>query len=292
MNPSPKTNEGQRRDLVDVRGVPFHPLSRPCRVVSLVPSWTETLFYLGLTEREILGRTDYCIHPRARVGEIEKLGGPRDPAIERILKLAPDLIVMDREENRKEDVERLDGHWDRSRVFVTGLTTVDHALNYIEQLGHLFQTQKRARKLIDRVNSLLDRIIQKNRGTVAYLTWLDPIIAVGSETYIEDVLAILGYQNVFTSSNLKDLKIKVGFNYPTITLEDLIHLKPDAIFLSTEPFPFRRRHIDRLRSQIDRIDPEYATEVDIRIVNGEYFSWYGSRMIAAFRYFVNRQVRL
>jgi iron complex transport system substrate-binding protein len=292
MNPSPKTYEGQRRDLTDVRGVPFRPLSRPCRVISLVPSWTETLFYLGLTRREISGRTDYCIHPIARVGEIEKLGGPRDPAIERILKLNPDLIVMDREENRKEDVERLDGHWDGSRVFVTGLTKVDHALNYIEQFGHLFHTQNRARILIESVNSSLGRIIQKDRGTVAYLTWLDPLIGAGTETYIGDVLAILGYRNVFTSSSLRDLKIEVGLNYPTITPEDLVHLKPDAIFLSTEPFPFRKRHIDRLRSQIDQIDPKYATKVDIRIVNGEYFSWYGSRMIAAFRYFVSRQVRL
>lgn len=278
-------NEG----IVDIRGVPFQPLEKPFSIVSLVPSWTETLFYLGLTGEEILGRTDYCIHPRAMVGEIEKLGGPRDPDLERIFELDPDLIIVDREENRKEDVEGIDMHWRPSRVFATGPTTVNEALNDVEKFGCLFNARNRACELIENVRSLVARVVRKDRGTVVYLVWQDPLMAASRETYIGDVLETLGHKNVFDRSTLEHLDQQGRMSYPVITLELLIHFKPDAIFLSTEPFPFRRKHVERLRSQLHQLDPEYAERADIRIVNGEYFSWYGSRMIPGFRYFVERQ---
>lgn len=280
----------KNEEIIDIRGVPFQPLQKPFRVVSLVPSWTETLFYLGLTEEEILGRTDYCIHPRARVGDIEKLGGPRDPDLERIFELDPDVIIVDREENRKEDVERIDMHWVVSRVFVTGPTTVNNALNNVEQFGSLFNTQDRARELIENVRSWVVRLIREDRGTVVYLVWQDPLIAASRETYIGDVLETLGYKNVLDRSTMADLNQEGSMSYPIVALELLIRHRPDAIFLSTEPFPFRRRHVGRLRSRLYQLDPEYAERVDIRIVNGEYFSWYGSRMIPAFRYFVRHQM--
>jgi ABC-type Fe3+-hydroxamate transport system substrate-binding protein len=258
-------------------------------VVSLVPNWTETLFDLGLTGEEILGRTDYCIHPRDRVEDIEKVGGPRDPNVERIFELDPDLIVVDREENRKEDVERIDRHWRPSRVFATGPITVNEALNDVERFGLLFNARNRARELIENVRSLVARVVRKDRGTAAYLVWQDPLIVASRETYIGDVLEILGYKNVFDSSTLKDLRPKGRMGYPVVTVDLLVHHTPDAIFLSTEPFPFRRKDVDRLRSRLHHIDAEYAERVDIQIVNGEYFSWYGSRMFHAFRYFVTHQ---
>jgi len=282
----------ESEEIVDSRGLVFKPLRRPFHVVSLVPSWTETLFYLGLTRSEIVGRTDYCIHPRARVGAIEKLGGPKHPDLARICGLDPGVIIMDREENRKEDVERIDMHWDVSRVFVTGPTTVGHALSNVEQFGWLLNTQDRARELIAKVRSCMARLVRKDRGTVVYLVWQDPFIAVSRETYIGDVLETLGYRNVFHRSTLADLNQEGSMSYPVVTLELLIRLRPGSIFLSTEPFPFQRKHGDRLRSQLHRLDPEYTERVRIRIVNGEYFSWYGRRMIPAFRYLVKHETQL
>lgn len=279
-------------EIVDIRGVSFQPLQKPFSVVSLVPSWTETLFYLGLTGEEVVGGTDYCIHPRARVGDIEKLGGPRDPNLERIFELNPDLIIADREENRKKDVERIDMHWTVSRVFVTGPTRVNHALRDVAQFGSLFNAQDRAYQLIENVRSYMARLVRTDQGTVAFVVWQDPWIVARRETYIGDVLEILGYENVVDRSVLAGLDHKGSMPYPVITLKRLIRLRPDAIFLSTEPFPFRKRHVGWLRSRLHQLDPEYAERSDIRIVNGEYFSWYGSRMIPAFRYFLKHQASL
>ncbi len=289
MKPREESEWRTGRGLTDFRGVPFRPLSKPFRVVSLVPNWTETLFDLGLTGEEILGRTDYCIHPRDRVVDIEKVGGPRDPNVERIFALDPDLIVVDREENRKEDVERIDRHWRPSRVFATGPTTVNEALNDVEKLGLLFDAQNQAHDLIENVRSLVARVVRKDRGTAAYLIWQDPLIIASRETYIGDVLEILGYRNVFDCSTLKDLHPKGRMDYPVVTVDLLVRHEPDTIFLSTEPFPFRRTDVDRLRSRLHQFDTDYAERADVRIVNGEYFSWYGSRMIHAFRYFVKHQ---
>jgi ABC-type Fe3+-hydroxamate transport system substrate-binding protein len=245
-----------------------------------------------LTEQEIAGRTDYCIHPRSRVDDIEKLGGPKDPNLKRIFELDPTLILMDQAENRKEDVDSIDAHWIPSRVFVTGPKTVNDALEYVEKLGVLFDVQKCARELIEHVRSLVAQIVRVSRGTVAYFVWRDPFIAASRETYIGDILGILGYKSVFDRRTLEDLSPEGSKGYPVVTISLLVRLKPDAIFLSTEPFPFRKNYIGSLRAQLHQFDSDYAERVDIRIVNGEYFSWYGSRMIYAFRYFVKHQAQL
>jgi ABC-type Fe3+-hydroxamate transport system substrate-binding protein len=278
--------------ITDIRGLSFQPLPSPLRIVSLVPSWTETLFHLGLTEAEIVGRTDYCIHPRSRVDNIERLGGPRDPNMARIFELDPTLVLMDQEENRKEDVRSIDTHWVPSRVFVTDPKTVNDALETVERFGVLFGAKGCARELIEDVRSLVAQVVRVSRGTVAYLVWQDPFIAASRETYIGDILEILGYKNVIGRGTVKDLSPERSKSYPVVTVSLLVRLKPDAIFLSTEPFPFRKRHIGSLRAQLLQFDSEYSDRIDIRIVNGEYFSWYGSRMIHAFRYFVKHQAQV
>ncbi|MBW2056484.1 MAG: ABC transporter substrate-binding protein [Deltaproteobacteria bacterium] len=278
--------------IVDIRGFSFQPLEKPFSVVSLVPSWTETLFYFGLSREEIAGRTDYCIHPRGRVEGVETVGGPRDPNLERIFELDPDLIIADREENRKEDVEEMDGHWPASRVFVTGPRSVDEALGDVARLGRLFHARGRARRLIESVRASMARIRGEGRGTVAYVVWQDPWIVAGGETYIGDIIRILGYENVADRPPISGPGRERRGGYPAVTIEDLARLRPDAVFLSTEPFPFRRRHADLLRSLLGGVDAEYAGKVNIRIVDGEYFSWYGSRMIAAFRYFSRHRASL
>jgi len=281
-----KTIGMKREGLIDIRGVSFRPMRRPLHIISLVPCWTETLFYLRLTEKEIVGRTDYCLHPRTRVDSIEKLGGPKDPNLRRVFELDPDLIIMDREENRKEDVELLERHWGLSRVFATGPQTVSEALTDVEKLGYLLDARSRARLLTETVRSLVAQVTKEYRGTAVYLVWQDPLIAASKETYIGDVLDVLGHKNVFDRSTVETLDSKDSPNYPVVSIDLLVRYKPDVIFLATEPFPFRRKHISRFRARLHHLDPEYAESADIRVVNGEYFSWYGSRMIPAFRYFL------
>lgn len=296
ISPSPVlfgSGEGVDRmgktNLRDIRGVRFEPPAKPLRVVSLVPSWTETLFYLGLTGKEIAGRTRYCIHPRGRVEAIETIGGPMDPDLGRIFELAPNLIIGDLEENRREDVDALDMYWIPSRVFVTGPRTVVQALEDMEKLGILLHGKQRARVLGEKVRSLLSRLVRVDRGTAAYIVWQDPLMAASRETYIGDILRILGYRNVVDRGSLETRGAEFQARYPTLPIPVLVDLRPDVILLSTEPFPFRREHAERLRSHIREVDPEYARRVDIRIVNGEYFSWYGYGMVRAFTYFVTHQ---
>ena len=276
-----------RREITDCRGVSFLPLRKPFGVVSLVPSWTETFFSLGLAQREILGRTRYCVHPRTQVVGVEEVGGPRDPDVARIIELDPDLIVADREENRQEDIAEMDGCWPVSRIFVSDPFSVSRALKHVEELGLLLGCETRARQLVLEVNSWLAKVKKDDRGKVAYLVWQDPFMAASRETYIGDVLATLGYQNVFHRRAKADLGLGGETRYPAVSIEVLAYLKPQTIFLSTEPFPFQRKHADHLRSRLSDLDPVFGESVDIRIVDGEYFAWYGSRMVPAFRHLLN-----
>ena len=277
-----------RRQITDCRGVPFLPLKKPFGVVSLVPSWTETLFSLGLTQREILGRTRYCVHPRTQVLSVEEVGGPRDPNVVRIIEIDPDLIVADREENRQEDIAEMDRCWSVSRVFVGDPFSVSRALKHVEQLGWLLGCETRARQLLIEINSWLARVKKGDRGKAAYLVWQDPFMAASRETYIGDVLATLGYQNVFDRRVKDNMGLGGETRYPAISIDVLVSLKPQTIFLATEPFPFRKKHADHLRSRLSDVDPIFEKSVDIRIVNGEYFAWYGGRMVSAFRHFLNQ----
>jgi len=277
-----------RREIADCRGVPFLPLRKPFGVVSLVPSWTETLFSLGLTQREILGRTSYCVHPKTHVVTVEDLRGPQDPNLDRIFELDPDLILADREENQKKDVEEMDRHWPVSRVFVTDPFSVSRALRHVEELGLLLGCETRARQLLIEINSCLAKIKRDDRGKVAYLVWQDPFMVASRETYIGDVLTIFGYQNVLDRHVKDDLGLGGETRYPAVSLDVLAYLKPQTIFLSTEPFPFEKKHADHLRSRLRDLDPAFGESVDIRIVDGEYFAWYGSRMVPAFRHFLNQ----
>jgi len=277
-----------RREITDCRGVPFLPLKKPFGVVSLVPSWTETLFSLGLTQREILGRTRYCVHPRTQVLSVEEVGGPRDPKVARIIEIDPDLIVADREENRQEDIAEMDRRWPVSRVFVGDPFSVTRALKHVEQLGWLLGCETRARQLVIEINSCLARVKRENRGKAAYLVWQDPFMAASRETYIGDVLTIFGYQNVLDRHVKDDLGLGGETRYPAVSLDVLAYLKPQTIFLSTEPFPFEKKHADHLRSRLRDLDSVFGESVDIRIVDGEYFAWYGSRMVPAFRHFLNQ----
>lgn len=233
----------------------------PQRIVSLVPSLTELLFSLGAANR-LVGRTKFCIHPSAEIEEIEKIGGTKNPKIDRILELKPDLILANKEENRKEDIELLSKS---SKVLVTEISTVDEAIMEIVRIGKTIGASEKSELLIEEINTSLPSTLNHEAIKTAYFIWRNPWMSVGNDTYIHDVMKRFDLENVFGTET----------RYPSTYLEELRTKNPELILLSSEPFPFKEIHIQEIKSA--------CPDARVELVNGEYFSWYGSRMVEAFR---------
>ncbi len=231
------------------------------RIISLVPSLTELLIDLGLTD-QIIGRTKFCIYPDHLVSEITSIGGTKNPNVEEILSLKPDLIIANKEENKKEDIEELSKYVE---VVLTEIDTIDQALEWILKLGSKLDKADQCRRMVEEINSLLHKIPVTNPIKTAYFIWKDPWMTVGNDTYIHDVMTRYGLENVSGNQT----------RYPITSLEELTSLNPELILLSSEPYPFREKHI----LEIQKI----CSNSRIELVNGEWFSWYGSRMIPAFK---------
>ncbi|MGD1320190.1 ABC transporter substrate-binding protein [Chryseobacterium sp. 2R14A] len=232
------------------------------RVVSLVPSITEALFDLGLTENEIIGRTKFCIHPSEKVKKTEIIGGTKTLNLEKIKSLKPDLILANKEENVKEQVEDLMNDF---KVIVSNTETIEDNYYLLKNLGLLFNKEEKAQAFNLKIYEILNQTQINSTVKVAYLIWNKPYMTVGSDTFIHHVLSEIGFENIF----------KHQTRYPEITAEDLA--EADAIMLSSEPFPFREKHIAELKA----IYPDKK----IMIVDGEAFSWYGTHIAKCENYF-------
>lgn len=235
----------------------------PKRIVSLCPSITETLFALNLSS-EIAGRTRYCIHPADRVEQAVIVGGTKQIKHEAIDQLNPDLIIAEKEENPKEMVELLA---DRYPVYVTDVENYDDALKMIRDLGSITGREQSAAEMAVQIDQQFRRVKKLNQCKVAYVIWKKPYMAAGNETFIHSILEKCGFTNVF-----KDYSGR----YPMVTLEDFKAACPDFIFLSSEPFPFKEKD--------KREFEQHFTGIKTLLVDGEMFSWYGSRMLKAAGY--------
>lgn len=234
------------------------------KIISLVPSITETLFDLGLSEAEIIGRTKFCIHPENRVKNIAVIGGTKNLNIEKIKALKPDLIVANKEENRKEDVEELQKYF---KVLVTNISTLEDNYYLLKNLGNILNRQETAQKFNIKIYEVFQNFSDLPKKKCAYLIWQNPYMTVGSDTFIHDILDKVGFENIF----------KHHKRYPEISVEDL--KTADYIFLSSEPFPFQQKHIDELQKELP--------DAKIFLVDGEAFSWYGTRLAKCEGYFQN-----
>lgn len=232
------------------------------RVISLVPSITEALFDLGLTENEIVGRTKFCIHPSEKVKKIEIIGGTKNLNLEKIKSLKPDLILANKEENVKEQVEDLMNDF---KVVVSNTETIEDNYYLLKNLGLLFNKEEKAQAFNLKIYEIFNQTQINSTVKVAYLIWNKPYMTVGSDTFIHHVLSEIGFENIFKNQT----------RYPEITAEDLS--EADAIMLSSEPFPFREKHIAELKA----IYPDKK----IIIVDGEAFSWYGTHIAKCENYF-------
>ena len=238
----------------------------PRRIISLVPSQTELLHYFGLNE-EVVGITKFCVHPQAWFRTKTRVGGTKDIKHEIIHSLQPGLIIANKEENIREQVEELSKHYP---VWVSDVNNLADAYEMVEQVGTITAKKETAQKLVTEIKQAFSMLKNDSRRiTACYLIWQKPYMTVGGDTFINAMMEAAGFENVFKSSN----------RYPEITLEDIRAKNPAIILLSSEPFPFTNKHTDELK-------PHFPGTAIIT-VNGELFSWYGSRMLHAPAYFLN-----
>ena len=243
--------------------------SFPKRIISVVPSQTELLFDLGLDET-IIGITKYCVHPRDWQETKIKIGGTKKLDLEKIKELAPDLIIGNKEENEKNQILQLMKNYP---VWMSDIKTLAEALNMIESIGEITGKKSKALAIQNDIGEQFSHFklqlshINVERKKVAYLIWRKPYICAASNTFINHMLQICGLENAFPTIS----------RYPEITTEEIRKVKPSLIFLSSEPYPFRQKHIEEFKT--------ICPESKVILVDGEMFSWYGSRLLYAPAYF-------
>jgi ABC-type Fe3+-hydroxamate transport system substrate-binding protein len=236
----------------------------PKRIVSLVPSQTELLVDLGL-EENLVGITKFCVHPQYLRKTKTIVGGTKDVKLEKIKSLNPDIILCNKEENTKIMVEELE---EIAPVHVSDIVGIEDAFQLMFQYGAIFQKEALVETMMNSVKkkimALQEQLKDKPVRKVAYFIWKNPLMVVGKDTFIDELLKLNKFENVFLESR-----------YPETTFEELKAKNPELLLLSSEPFPFEEKHKDFF-SELN---------IEIKLVDGEYFSWYGSRLVAAIDYF-------
>lgn len=255
--------------LVDASGVALELAAAPRRIVSLIPSTTELLCALGLADA-LIGVTVYCVEPRDVVRGKTRVGGEKDPDLAAIRALAPDLVVANIEENRREDVDALRAAG--IRVWVTYPRTVAEGLAMIRDLGDVTGARERARAMLTELEPLYRRVRERAAARravrVFYPIWRRPWMTIGADTYVHDLLSTCGGSNVFADRT----------RYPTVTLDEVATRAPEVILLPDEPFRFRRAHI----ADFDAYPAVPAVrDRRIHLVDGKPFSWHGPRLAEA-----------
>ncbi|WP_298543736.1 ABC transporter substrate-binding protein [uncultured Aquimarina sp.] len=242
--------------------------STPMRIISLVPSQTELLVAMGLSNC-IVGVTKFCVHPKTIRKEKSVIGGTKNIHLDKIRELDPDIILCNKEENTKEIVETLQEEY---TVHVSDISTVEESLELIDQYGKIFNKTSQAATLVSKIRlelrDFLEFVKDKPKKKIAYFIWRKPWMVAGKGTFIHHLLGINGFINMFGHQD----------RYPEISEEQLPKLKGlDLILLSSEPFPFSETH----KNEVIKMLPD----AKVILVDGEYFSWYGSRLAEAFVYF-------
>jgi ABC-type Fe3+-hydroxamate transport system substrate-binding protein len=246
----------------------------PQRIVSLVPSQTELLFDLGL-EKEVVGITKFCVHPGEWFKQKQRIGGTKTISIEKIKALQPELIIANKEENVQAQVEEIA---DFFPVWTSDINTLEDALQMITAVGALTGKQEKAAVIVTDIQTKFARLNTElqvtRRRSAAYLIWKEPYMAAGGDTFISAMLFNAGFFNSFQQDK----------RYPEISIEEIQTSGCEVLLLSSEPFPFREKHVLELQQQLPN--------VKIHLVDGEMFSWYGSRLLLAPGYFKTLQQQL
>ncbi len=234
------------------------------RIISLVPSQTELLIDLIGTEK-VVGRTKFCIHPRNEISKIPIVGGTKKFDFSKIDELKPDLIIANKEENYKEGVEILRKKFP---VWTSDIFNLKDNYEMITAVGNLIGEKERANQLVKETQASFEKVQKTKKGSVLYFIWQKPYMVAGKSTFVDSLLTYLGYNNKC-----------IQMRYPEMDQYILDKLDPDFIFLSSEPFPFKEKHVVSFQ--------EMFPNSEVILVDGEMFSWYGSRLLKAGSYFLN-----
>jgi ABC-type Fe3+-hydroxamate transport system substrate-binding protein len=272
--------------LTDQIGNVVHLTKYPTRIISLVPSQTELLCDLGLNE-EVAGITKFCVHPNQWFRAKTRVGGTKTVSTKKVSALNPDLIIANKEENVQAQIEELRSI---APVYVSDITTLEDALQMITDVGKLTGTQQKAEDIALTIQHRFDEfktnnakrsisnselnnkpggpsINQPTQLLTAYLIWKDPYMAAGGDTFINNMLQRCNFKNIFHDHT----------RYPQIEIGQLSTLNCQLLLLSSEPYPFNQKHINELQ--------QHLPNTKILLVDGEMFSWYGSRLLHAPDYF-------
>jgi ABC-type Fe3+-hydroxamate transport system substrate-binding protein len=236
----------------------------PKRIISLVPSQTALLHSLGL-EEEVIGITKFCIHPREWFDNKTRIGGTKALNIDKINELQPDLIIANKEENVKDQVEMLA---EKFPVWLTDVNNLNDAIQMITDIGSLTHKNNEAENINSRIIESFSSIKNTEKLIPAvYLIWKNPYMTIGGDTFIHDMMEKAGFENVFGSKK----------RYPELTIDNLRQSGCKLILLSSEPYPFKEKHKEELESALPGVKAV--------VVDGELFSWYGSHLLSSPRYF-------
>ncbi|TCJ13784.1 cobalamin-binding protein [Flaviaesturariibacter flavus] len=256
--------------LTDPFGKPLNLPDPPQRIVSLVPSQTELLYDLGL-EDEVVGITKFCVHPEEWFREKPRVGGTKTINPDRVRELRPDLVLANKEENVREQVEALAAEFP---TWSSDIATLEDAIEAIRAIGSLVHRDDAAKTIVTRILDAFEELdpIFEDQPDTAYLIWKDPYMTAGGDTFIHDMLTRLGVHNIFEKRK----------RYPEVTVAELRGC--ELLLLSSEPYPFKQEHIDELQARLP--------ETKILLVDGELFSWYGSRLLKTPAYFEKLRAQL
>ncbi len=234
----------------------------PKRIISIVPSQSELLWDLGLRD-ELVGITKFCIHPQEMFNSIERVGGTKNLNIEKIRALKPDLIIGNKEENEQSQILELQKEFS---VWMSDIYNLEDALKMIELVGELVNKSDKANGIKYQIQQSFLNIQQVSK-TGLYLIWNKPYMAAGKSTFIGNMLQKIGVENVLPTNS----------RYPELSLDEIKSLNPEMICLSSEPYPFKEEHIKELQNELPNSK--------VVLVDGELFSWYGSRLTKSVSYF-------
>ena len=240
------------------------------RIVSLCPSLTELVFDLGRGS-ELVGITEYCIHPADGVASVETVGGTKTPEVARIIELAPDLVLLNQEENRREDAESL------IDAGVNCLTTfprdIPATAQMVREIARALHSEEAGERIASDIEERARRVARESANrrplSFAYLIWRKPWMSVNADTFTDALLRLAGGRNVFGSH---------ADRFPAVTADEIAAAAPELVLLSSEPFPFRLEHARELSAATG------LEESAFRLVDGELLSWYGSRTPAGIDY--------
>ncbi len=246
------------KEYTDQMGRTISISSSPRRIISLVPSQTELLVDLGLTE-ELVGITKFCIHPDEIFKTKTRVGGTKKVDLQKVRDLQPDLIIANKEENSEKDIRALEKEFP---VWISDIKTLNHALSMIESLGSICNRKQIAGEMVRDIKVKFEALaLHPEKRSVLYFIWQDPYMLAGEDTFIDDVIKQCGWTNAAAGMG----------RYPELNSSEISDLKPDVILLSSEPFPFSEKHIEAFKIM--------CPESKIELVDGEMFSWYGSRLL-------------